>query len=245
MAWNLFTNTGSQKTSGTVTAGVSTIASASSIAITSNSIHLITGTTGISAMTGGVLGSYVTLVASGQSTGVCVVLNNGTTANALSLRDSANFGIYAGESVTFVYNGTYWVETSRNLKKIIDYAQATSNVSITGTSLASPTSIVAGSSITWDGSTKILLEFYAINSTKGTTSFSTGFYEDGSNINQGSYMTASPYGFYYSAYRITPTAGSHTYSVKGCVDAGSGQVQCGVGGSGTSAPAYLRITRDA
>jgi len=228
-----------------IAAGVSTVASASAIAVNTGYTILLTGTTAVNTMTGGVTGGVVRLVASAQSTGVCVVLNNAATSNALSLRDSANFGIYAGESVTFVYDGTKWVETSRNLKKIIDYAQATSNVSITGTSLASPTSIVAGSAVTWDGSTKILLEFFAINSTKGTTFFSTGFYEDGSNINQGSYMTASPYGFYYSAYRITPTAGSHTYSVKGCVDAGSGQVQCGVGGSGTSAPAYLRITRDA
>jgi microcystin-dependent protein len=98
-----------------VTAYGGSVASASSIAITGNSTYLLTGTTGVSTATGATAGNTLTLVASGQSVGSSVTLNYGVIANALSLRDGANLAIFAGESVTFVYNGTYWLETARSL----------------------------------------------------------------------------------------------------------------------------------
>jgi len=244
MAWNLFTNTGSQKTSGTVTAGVSTIASASSIAITNNSIHLITGTTGISAMTGGVLGSYVTLVASGQATGVCVVLNNGTTSNALSLRDSANFGIYAGESVTFMYNGTYWVETSRNVKTVLGYTEITSDKNVTSTNAAAGTSVVAAPAITFDGATLIDITFYAHLVGQGTTYCRLMTYDGATAMNE-MWRTTSTESPGTSIVRLTPTAASHTYGIYGYVNAGTGVVYAGAmgGGGASSGPAYIKISR--
>ena len=72
-----------------VTAYGGSVASASSIAITGNSTYLLTGTTGVSTATGATAGNTLTLIASGQATGICVVLNNGTGANNLSLRDGA------------------------------------------------------------------------------------------------------------------------------------------------------------
>ena len=249
MAWNLFTNTGSQKTSGTVTAGVSTIASASSIAITNNAIHFITGTTGISTMTGGVLGGIVRLVASGQATGVCVVLNNAATSNALSLRDSANFGIYAGESVTFVYNGTYWVEVNRDVKTVLDYVQATSNTNITATTEATATTIMSSSTVTFDGATVIDVEAFSPLVSRGTSWIKGALYDSIAGAG------ASSIGFFASSNgpstdavttwkrRYTPTAATHLWSMRSWVDAGTGIVYAGAGGSGANMPAYIKISR--
>jgi len=249
MAWNLFTNTGSQKTSGTVTAGVSTIASASSIAITNNSIHLITGTTGISAMTGGVLGSYVTLVASGQATGVCVVLNNGTTSNALSLRDSANLGIYAGESVTFMYDGTKWVEIGRDLRSVLDYVQGTSNTNITATTAGTANTIVTATAFTSDGATPVDITYFAAaidtpNVVNGTVSLI--LYEDGTNrgrIGDSPGIQNTRFGFGTYVTRLTPASGSRTYSMRGYVNGGTGVIQAGAGTTTTYTPTYIKISR--
>jgi hypothetical protein len=43
--------------------------------------------------------------------------------------------------------------------------------------------------------------------------------------------------------RLTPSSGSHTYSVRAIVDAGTGRVQAGAGGVGVNMPAFIRITK--
>ena len=243
MSWNFFTNTGSLKTSGQIAAGVSTVASASSIAATSGYTILLTGTTGVSTMTGGVTGGVVRLVASGQATGVCVVLNNGTTSNALSLRDSANFGIYAGESIEFVYDGTKWIEINRDVKTVLDYVQITSSVNITGTTSGSPTTGVTGNAITYDGATPIRFEFFSNSVAIGTTNINVGFYEDGSYVSNLGVINTTYYIPWSASHRRTPTAGSHTGSIRAWVNAGTGSIGAGTG-SGSNAPAFIRVTRD-
>jgi hypothetical protein len=144
MSWNLFTNYGSIKANTTKqTTGVATVASASSITITNNAINYITGTTGITNMTGGTLGGIITLIASGQATGACVVLNHGSSSSNLSLRDSINLGIYAGESVTLQYNGLYWVEINRNLRTIIENKATSAQITTITTTDTSASTLFA------------------------------------------------------------------------------------------------------
>ena len=229
-----------------VTAYGGTVASASSIAITGNSTYLLTGTTGVSTVTGGVTGNSLTILASGQATGVCVVLNNGTTANALNLRDSANFGIYAGESVTFVYNGTYWVETSRNVKTVLSYAEITSNVSITATSEATANSVVSASAITFDGATPILMEFFSAYASPGGATSLYGVWKDGSTslgYAAANISGSTTYIPWYARRRLTPTNASHTYSIAAFVGSGTGTITANVAGTGTPPPAFIQISR--
>ena len=226
-----------------VTAYGGSVASGSSIVVTGNSTYLLTGTTALSTITGGVTGNSLTILASGQATGVCVVLNNGTTANALNLRDSANFGIYAGESVTFMYNGTYWVETSRNVKTVLDYVQITSLVNITGTTSASPTTAITGNAITYDGSTPMLFEFFSPSVAIGTNNINIGLYEDGSVLSNIGVINTTYYIPWTASHRRTPTASSHTASIRAWVNAGTGSIQGGSGTSAAAAPAYIKISR--
>ena len=44
-------------------------------------------------------------------------------------------------------------------------------------------------------------------------------------------------------YRFTPSAGSHTYQIRGHVNTGSGSVQGGAAGGETAVPVYIKITR--
>ena len=237
MAWNLFTNTGSQKTTTSSVSSVSTIASASTIAVTPGSTILLTGTTTVSTITGGVVGSYITLFASGQATNVCVLLNNGTTSNALSLRDNANFGIYAGESVTCMYDGTKWLETARNIKTELAYAQTVTDTTVT-TTTANGNEVATTSAVTMDGSTVIIAELFCNALDNGSSWIEPLFAVDGVAVYIVGYQTATNTGPATSLVRYTPTAGSHTFGFRAKVDSGTGLV------AATSfAPAFIRISR--
>ena len=228
-----------------VTAYGGSVASASSIAITGNSTYLLTGTTGVSTATGATAGNTLTLVASGQATGICVVLNNGTTANALSLRDGTNLGIYAGESVTFVMNASgYWVETGRDLRTVLGYTEITSNKNVTSTSYTAGTSVVVAPAITFDGATAIDITFYSLLVDRGTTYTRLMTY-DGSTAMNEMWRTTSSVSPAASIVRLTPTAASHTYGIYGYVDAGTGIVYAGAigGGGNQNPPAYIKISR--
>lgn len=218
------------------------VASGSAIAVTPNATHLLTGTTAVNTMTGGVTGCIVTLVASGQATGVCVVLNHATSTNNLSLRDSANFGLYAGESMTFIFDGTKWVEIDRDVRTVIDYAQITSNASITATSEGTANAAITGNSITFDGATPFLFEFYTRVLAKGTSDIRAILYDGSGSLGQIAYSTSSV--TIVASRRYTPAAGAKTHSIRAYVDAGTGTVEGAAGGSGSTMPAFLRISRD-
>lgn len=224
----------------------STLASGSAIAITAgNYVYLLTGTTAVNTMTGGTSGSIVCLVASGQATGACVVLNHAASTNNLSLRDSANLGIYAGESVTFMFDGTKWVETARDLRKVLDYTQITSSASPTATSEATATAVVTSSSVTYDGATPVLIQFYCERILPGTSWITPVLYDASASIGlwttQGQITTSRGLNL---QRRLTPSAVARTYSARFYVDAGTGTINAGLGGITATMPAYLKISRD-
>ena len=162
MAWKFFTNNGSTKFNSGGNKPI-VVASATSISVTSNTVNYITGTTSISSMTGGEPGDTVTLSASGQATGDCLILGHGTGSNNLSLRDLGNFGIYNGESVTFQYTGSYWVEINRNVKEIINYKSITADTAVTISyteTFAAVFNVATTDNITYDGVTYVDIEVH-------------------------------------------------------------------------------------
>ena len=112
---------------------IQTVASASSIAITSPGLVNLTGTTTVTTITGGQTGDILTVKASGQAAGACVIIAHGTAANNVSLRDVANFGLYANESLTLIYDGTKWVEIGRDTLRQLAIVTSTANVTSTAT----------------------------------------------------------------------------------------------------------------
>lgn len=223
-----------------------TVASGTSIAASGPGTYLLTGTTAVSTMSGGVTGMVVTLRASGQAAGVCVVLNNGTGANNLSLRDGANLGLYAGEAVSLVYDGTKWIEVGRDLKALLTHVEITANVTITATTEGTANVGITAGTVTYDGATPVRVEVYAGRLAKGTSWISDCLHDGSASI--GYFMAATAASVdrvpYYAVRRFTPPAGSRAYSWRLWVDAGSGAVVAGAGSVGAQAPAFIRVVRD-
>lgn len=127
----------------------------------------------------------------------------------------------------------------------LDYAERTSNTSITATSEATANTIVTGSSVAYDGSTIVKVEFWC-DHMKGASGqdLRIWLYDGSSSIGFITYTESQSYVGGYGVRRITPSNASHTYSVRASVGgASTGVVAAGAGGSGAVAPAFLRITK--
>ena len=260
MSWKFFTNSGQQKTfDSSVASSVSTVASASSIAVTGPGTYLLTGTTTVATITGGAVGMTITVQASAQASGTPVVLTYGAGSNAIKLSGGRSLGLYAqvpadtaagaGESVTLRYDGTAWVEIARDLRTVLDYVQGTANTNITATTAGTANTIVTATAFTSDGATPIDITYFAAaidtpNVVNGTVSLI--LYEDGTNrghIGDSPGIQNSRFGFGTYITRFTPASGARTYSMRGYVNGGTGVIQAGAGTTTTYTPTFIKISR--
>ncbi len=138
----------------------------------------------------------------------------------------------------------------------LDYVQITSGVNVTGTSWASPTTIITGSSVSYDGSTRVLLEAFcaAFDTPSGGDIGASFAFLDGAThlgvsgtirgVSSGTGVTTVLQGSIYMRRFYTPSAGSHTFTVRGIVTSGTGVWNAGDGsGSTVFTPSFLRITQ--
>lgn len=135
---------------------------------------------------------------------------------------------------------------------VLDYAQITSNASITATSEATADVVVTGSAITYDGATEIMVEFYSPFCRPDTAAndreLRLYLYDGSSSIGRLSLQIAGEGGGsshvpVHVKRRLTPSAASHTYSIRASVNAGTGLVGAGTGGSTGEMPAFIRIVK--
>jgi hypothetical protein len=238
---------------------ISTVASASSIAVTAPGTYLLTGTTTVATITGGTTGMTITVQASAQASGVPVVLTYGTGANAIKLAGGRSLGIYAqvpadtaagaGESVTLRYDGTTWVEIARDLRTLLAYSTVVTNQTIVATTEAGATAIATLAAITFDGATPVNIDFFAPYTTHSTAAAisRTAIWDGATEVNkftERDQTYTSNMGVVIS-FPITPTAASHTYAVKSWVTAGNVIYYAGAvsGGAGVFGPISMRISR--
>lgn len=134
----------------------------------------------------------------------------------------------------------------------VDYAQITSSASITGTSEASPTDVVTGSSVAFDGSTIAILEFYAwvVNPDSGAVNrnLRIAFYDGTTSLGSAAFFSTEASGVAQNVpcfiqIRYTPSNASHTFKVAAWVSSGTGTVGAGAGGAAANRPAYLRVSK--
>lgn len=147
--------------------------------------------------------------------------------------------------------GVEWGTESGGASEL-DYATFTSAVTVTATSEATANTVVTGAGVAYDGSTDVMIEFfsYAVQGPGSNGVISLVLYDGSSSIgtiaqiNQptvaGAFITPV-----LVARRLTPSAATHTYSVRAFVNTGSGSVYAGSGGVGNAMPGFIRITKAA
>ena len=132
-----------------------------------------------------------------------------------------------------------------------DYVELnTGTVNITHNSDATADTVITGSSVSYDGSTVVLIEvfFPAVDTAAFNAAAVVFVLYDGSTdlgrIGVTRNVTTSVLRYpVYMAYRITPSNASHQYIVKAFNSGGTGIVYGGAAGAGVNVPGFLRITR--
>lgn len=130
----------------------------------------------------------------------------------------------------------------------LDYTQFTSPVTISGTTGA-PTTVVTSGAVTLDGAQSIIVEFYSpqVNCGSGGDFVAMVLFDGATNLGQIGTVSASNNeadGVFYKVKIASPSAGSHTYTVKAFRSLVNGTIQAGAGGAGAFMPGCIRILND-
>jgi hypothetical protein len=126
----------------------------------------------------------------------------------------------------------------------------TAPVAVTATTEATANTIVTAGAVTFDGSTDVVIEFFAPGWELGAidTRFHLWLYDGSSSIGRISNGTSGERAVraqtaIVARRRITPSAAAHTYSIRASVAANTLTVYGGAGGVGNDVPGYIRITK--
>jgi len=132
----------------------------------------------------------------------------------------------------------------------LGYTEYTANVAISATTEATANTVVTAPAITFNGTTVALVKFYAPGVETGATAAShivICLYLDGTSIGffgqvttPAAAVTVAPVNL---ERRVTPAAGSRTYSVRAYRITSNGQVYGGTGGAANYMPGFIRIER--
>lgn len=127
----------------------------------------------------------------------------------------------------------------------IDYAQITSNVSVTSTTQASPNDVVSLGARIYDGATIIVVEFFAFGCQSPTTAGNilvVDLWDDSTDLGRwvqmqtpASAVAGCPL---FGRWRLTPSAGSHTYKARAWRN---GTVNATI--LADQAPSFIRVIR--
>jgi len=221
------------------------LASATTINPTA-SFHKVTGTTTVTTITdslGAVAGQPLTLFFTGALT-----LTHGT--GNIRLVGGASRNLAANTLVSFIYDGTNWIEQNTFPRQEAGYAEYTSNQSITATAENAAQTVVQLSSFYTDGVTTFEFEFFCpkvLGNTDDSELHVVLF--DGSDAvgelvdwKRGS-TSGGMQGPVLARRRITPAAGSHVFSMRAYNSNATVTVQAGAGGPGNLVPGYMRAYR--
>jgi hypothetical protein len=127
----------------------------------------------------------------------------------------------------------------------LNYTEATSPVTVTGTSEGSPTTVITASgAVAVSGSEQIKIEFFSNGWACGASDFMiANLWRDSTALGRlGATSISSNLPVYFVRY-LTPSAGSYTFSVRAWRGSVSGGFGAGAGASTQQMPMYIRITK--
>lgn len=185
------------------------------------------------------------------------VYNGDTAAVLLTIRLNASgtyivlWKGYVPVGRTLFYSPESGFQILNQASGELAYTEKNTSTSITATTSAGADLVVSAPAIVFDGATVVLIEFFAPYATPDSgaagRSIILNIHEDGSHIGYwANYQTPAAAVMnigVHLARRLTPSAGSHTYSARAYVSAGTGTIGGGSGGSGQYMPTYIRILR--
>jgi len=131
----------------------------------------------------------------------------------------------------------------------LGYTELTSTVLCNATTEATANTIVTAPAINFDGVTSILVEFWAPSYHAGDAPNASFYLYDGSislgTIGSRTMITGAAMGPLYLSRRLTPSAGTHTYSIRAIVSSGGGiTIDAGLAGTpGIYMPGFIRVRR--
>ena len=137
----------------------------------------------------------------------------------------------------------------------LDYVEITAAVTITATADGNngATAVINGNAVAYSGTTRVVIEVYApeLTITPGAAasrSIYLNLYDGTTDLGRLAQVRADVSalvggGPVLVRRFLTPSAGSHTYNVRGWKDTAgdTASVQCGAGGASTLVPAYVRV----
>ncbi len=168
---------------------------------------------------------------------------NGSTVLTGAVTLTAGTGIsltQSSQDISIAQSGTVGSE--------LDYVERTSNLTVTHTTAATADTIITGSSVSYDGSTRICIEFfcYAAEMT-GANALLISLWDGSTELGRWALIENAATGSFAAAQSpkrfLTPSNASHSYLVKAWKTGGTGIIYAGAGGTDTPLPAFLRITR--
>lgn len=132
----------------------------------------------------------------------------------------------------------------------LDYAEITASVTVNGL-VGSQTTIITGNPVAYDGVTRVRIEVYTpILDLEGSNFLIVALWEDATDLARMGQLDLDPLptdlGLPTTMVRyLIPSAGTHTYTVKGWVNIAHGVFGAGTGSGGSNTaymPAYMRIS---
>jgi hypothetical protein len=124
----------------------------------------------------------------------------------------------------------------------VAYVEFTATVNVTGTSFVD---VVSSGAIEYENVPHVI-EFRCFNAAAGSAGIFRLHLRDGST-DRGFFLDAAAnetVRSLYQRFRVTPTAGSHTYKISGQNAASqTSLVRAGAGGAGVALPGFIRISR--
>ena len=149
-----------------------------------------------------------------------------------------------GKSVADAINGA--------IPRELAYAQLTNTKPVTSNVEASADLVVAAPSVTFDGTTVIMVECFSpavYPASVANANVMLWLYQDGVSIGRLATVVtpvaAQTLVPVLAARRLTPAAGARQFSFAATANGGTGNVGAGPGGLGQYQPAFIRITRAA
>lgn len=133
----------------------------------------------------------------------------------------------------------------------VGYVEFTAPVSVTATVEASSDTIVTAAAFTADGVSAYLITFSCPDAFPSSAAAGRNLriclFQDGTTLGHIAVFqtpaAANSINPIERSTRLIPSAGSRTYSIRAFVNAGTGTVDAGTGGSGNLRPGYIRISK--